>query len=128
MQNPQSTLEQRRRARSAPLALLLVTWGLMLGPLAHAVVAHGEPLLRSAADDGWLRHRPVAPDPSRAPDLPRGHVHAPGVPDHFRLALIAAEAPAMPAPVLLRVRWIPALLRSAPALTRRWAQEQPQGP
>jgi hypothetical protein len=127
MQTAQSTLQQRR-ARSAPLALLLAAWGLMLGPLAHAVVAHGEPMLRSAADDGWLRHRPAAPDRSRAPELPRGHAHAPGVPDHFRLALLATEAPAMPAPVLLRVRQGPALPRSAPALTRRRAREQPQGP
>jgi len=120
--------EQRRRAQSAPLALLLAGWGLMLGPLAHAVVAHGEPLLRSPAEEGWIRHRPPSRDHSHAPELPRGHAHAPGVPDHLRLALLASEGPVLPTPVLLRMRRPVPAVRSAPALTRRWAQEQPQGP
>jgi hypothetical protein len=100
----------------------------MLGPLAHAVVDHGEPALHSAEDEGWIRHRTGAPGLPRAPERPRGHAHAPGVPDHFRLALIDTEAPAVPAPVLVQVRHPAVRARSAPTLGRRWVQEQPQGP
>jgi hypothetical protein len=128
MLSSEITTQQRRRAHSGPLGLLLAVWGLMLGPLAHAVVAHGEPLLRAAEDEGWIRHRPAVPDRSRAPELPRGHAHAPGVPDHFRLALIATTAPAIPAPVLVHTRNASPARRPPPTLGRRWAQEQPQGP
>ena len=110
------------------MGLLLAVWGLMLGPVAHAVIAHGEPVLRSDVDEGWIRHRPVSPDSSPAPELPRGHAHAPGVPDHFRLALVASEPPQMPDLVLVRARPPVLAVRVAPALARRWAQEQPQGP
>ena len=128
MQPMPSTPQQRDRARSAPMGLLLAVWGLMLGPVAHAVIAHGEPVLRSGVDEGWIRHRPVSPDSSRAPELPRGHAHAPGVPDHFRLALVASEPPQMPEPVLVRARRPSPSVRAAPPLARRWPQEQPQGP
>jgi hypothetical protein len=122
------TPQQRDRARSAPLALLLAVWGLMLGPLGHAVIAHGEPILHSGSDEGWIGHRPATPDTSPAPERPRGHAHAPGVPDHFRLALLASEPPGLPDLVLVRGRSPSPLLRVAPTLARRWAQEQPQGP
>lgn len=128
MRTPATTPEHRHRAHAAPLGLLLAAWGLMLGPLAHAVLAHGEPILRSSGDEGWLKHRPGAPDRDAAPELPRGHAHAPGVPDHFRLALIASAAPTAPAPVVLRTRLDVPRVRSAPTPTRRWVQEQPQGP
>ena len=122
------TPQQRDRARSAPLALLLAVWGLMLGPLAHAVIAHGEPILRSGVDEGWIRHRPATPEPSHAPERPRGHAHAPGVPDHFRLALVVSQLPGLPDLVLVRARPPSLIVRGAPTLARRWAQEQPQGP
>ena len=121
--------ERQGRLRAAPLGLLLLGWGLGLGPLAHAVLAHGEPLLRDSAEHGWVRHS--APDPRGVP-APRGaaptHRHSPGGLEHLQLALFATVV-ALAVPVLLR-RTAPGtlLVWNAPVLPRWRLPEVPGAP
>jgi len=112
--------ERQRRLRAAPLGLLLLGWGLGVGPLAHAVFAHGEPLLRDSADRGWVRHvsREHPEAPSRREAAPT-HRHAPGVLEHLQLAVAATVVCLAVAVVLFRGWTAERKAWRAPVL-RRW--------
>ncbi len=113
--------ERQRRQRAAPLALLLLGWGLGLGPLAHAVLAHGEPRVRDSAEQSWLRHalsaRPARP--TRGDAAPT-HRHAPGAPEHLQLAVSATAVCLAVALLLQRVWTLAAPAWRTPLLPRWW--------
>jgi len=118
----------QRRSEAAPLALVLAAWALALAPVAHALLAHGTPFLRTADDERWVQHES---DPQHHPPGPQpwhGHSHAPGAPEHLKVPVLAAAS----SPVLLTVMLaLPAPPRSEHrpvTLPRRWSQEQPQAP
>jgi hypothetical protein len=123
------TPEKQRRIRAAPVGLLLLGWGLGLGPLAHAVVAHGDPVLRTGGEPGWVDHSARPSSRRRAPvELPPAHRHAPGAPEHLQLAM--SPAPAMPAVALVvrRVELLREVGWQAPTLPRRRQPAVPCGP
>jgi hypothetical protein len=114
-----------QRARAAPLALLLLTWGLGLGPVAHAVVAHGDPVLYDSSDTSWAQHtrgpggqRPAAP----------AHRHAPGSLEHLRLAIASSSVVLTVAVFRLRLWSALETAWRGPVLPRRWLPEVPCGP
>jgi hypothetical protein len=120
---------RQRRLRAAPVGLLLLGWGLGLGPLAHAVLAHGDPLLQESGDASWVQHA----DATRAGETPTreaapAHHHAPGALEHLQLA-ISASAPALTvAVVLLRVQLVELTAWRAPVLPRWRLPEVPGAP
>src|SRR5215831_14750191 len=63
------TTQAQRRSEAAPLALALVGWVLALAPIAHPLLAHGAPFLRTTLDDGWVHHpgERQSPGPSAPP-------------------------------------------------------------
>lgn len=121
------TTHAQRRSDAAPLALVLAGWVLAIAPLAHPLLAHGTPLLRQAADEGWVHHGGSEHRPS-APATPVEHHHAPGAPEHLQLPLLAAAVAALFLTVVLSFRRPPSAARRAVSLRRRWSQEQPQAP
>jgi hypothetical protein len=118
----------KRRSEAAPLALVLAAWSLAVAPVAHPLLAHGTPFLRSAGDEGWVSHEPHAPARHDGLPLPPAHHHAPGAPEHLQVPLLAAAPPTVFETVLLVLRSPPAAAGLAVALPRRWSQEQPQAP
>lgn len=121
--------ERQRRQRAAPLALLLLGWGLGLGPLAHAVLAHGERLVRDSAEQGWLRHSGSGhpAQPARGDAVP-SHRHAPGAPEHLQLAASATLVCLAVAVLLYRVWTLAAPAWRAPQLPRWWPPAVPGAP
>ena len=117
----------KRRSDAAPLALVLAGWALAVAPVAHPVLAHGLPFLRVAADERWIQHDAGGHD-GRTPPHPAGHSHAPGSPGHLQLPVLAAVPTAVLEPDVLALRAPPPPVGLAPALPRRWSQEQPQAP
>ena len=117
----------QRRSEAAPLALVLAGWTLAVAPVAHPLLAHGTPFLRTAADEGWVHHAAHARSGHRQP-LPPTHRHAPGAPEHLKLPLLAAVAPTAFETVLLAVRPPPPTPGIAVSLPRRWSTERPQAP
>ena len=106
-------------------ALLLVGWGLALGPLSHALIGHGVPFLSSAEDATWVRHGPKRSAP---PARPQGHRHAIDALDHFQLSIHPSAPPAAALLLVLRTESSREAGRPAPALDRRWSPAVPQGP
>jgi hypothetical protein len=117
----------QRRSDAAPLALVLAGWVLAVAPLAHPLLAHGTPLLRQAADEGWVRHG-AGDGRTTGPATPAEHHHAPGAPEHLQVPLLAAAAPTVFQTVVLASRQRPPVAGRAIPLSRRWSQEQPQAP
>jgi len=117
----------QRRSEAAPLALVLAGWTLAIAPVAHPLLAHGTPFLRTAADEGWVHHA-AHTAPGRGQPLPPAHHHAPGSPEHLKLPLLAAAVPGPFETVLLAVRPPPPTLGIALSLPRRWSAERPQAP
>ncbi len=111
------------------MALLLLCWGLGLGPLAHAVLAHGEPVVRDSAERGWLQHTGSGhPAPPSRGDAAPAHRHAPGAPEHLQLAVSAAVV-CLAVAVLLHRVWMPAAPGwHAPVLARWWRPAVPGAP
>jgi hypothetical protein len=119
-----ASLAERRMA-AAPLALLLVGWGLAVEPLSHAVIGHGLPVLTGTSDATWVRHGPKRSAP---PARPQGHRHAVDALDHFQLS-IQPSAPPVVAPLLVvRAESSREARKPAPARDRRWSPAVPQGP
>jgi hypothetical protein len=121
--------ERQRRLHAAPVGLLLLGWGLGLGPLAHAVIAHGEPLLHESGDASWVQHadakRPGEPPPREAAPA---HHHAPGAIEHLQLAISAGAPLLTVAVVLLRVELAELITWQAPVLPRWRLPEVPGAP
>jgi hypothetical protein len=113
-----SFLERERRLKGAPFALVLLVWGLGVGPLAHAVLAHGEPVLHASSDSGWVQHTAAGRGtlPSQAPSA---HHHSPGALEHLQLAISATTVTLTVVAVAVAVRVQPSVAWRAPAL-RRW--------
>ncbi|MGO9830607.1 MAG: hypothetical protein ACLPJH_10740 [Myxococcaceae bacterium] len=128
MTSPPFSTERRRRLQTAPLGLLLLGWGLAVGPLAHAVLAHGEPLLHDSAEWGWVGH--TAPEASHQPvqrDTAAPHRHAPGGLEHLQLALVTAFV-CLPLSAVVRVLTPTLPAWRAPLLARWWLPEVPGAP
>jgi len=123
-----SSTEQQRRLRAAPVGLLLLFWGLGLGPLAHAVIAHGEPLLHESGDGGWVQHASPAHRPSRRDAAPASHQHAPGALEHLQLAMASAPATLALVAVLLLLAVTGVAAWRAPVLPRWRLPEVPGAP
>jgi hypothetical protein len=122
--NPPST-EQLQRARAAPLGLLLLGWGLGFGPVAHAVVAHGDPVLRDSGDTSWAQHtRGSGGERSPVPT----HRHAPGALEHLQLVIASVAVALVVAAFRLRVRSALEVAWRGPFLPRWWLPEVPCGP
>ena len=123
------TPERQRRILAAPLGLVLLGWGLGLGPLAHAVLAHGDPVVHDGGDPGWVAH---SERPGRHPDgqpaSPSGHRHAPGAPEHLRLAVLPSVVVLVVAVVLVAVDEAEVPGWEAPVLARWRLPEVPCGP
>ena len=124
---PARSRHAQRRSETAPVALLLAVWVLALAPVVHPLLAHGAPFLRQAADEGWVHHRASSPSPAN-PAVPGEHRHAPGAPEHLKLALLAAALVLVFRTVVLAFRSPPLAPALAVALPRRWSTEQPQAP
>jgi len=120
------TTQAQRRSDAAPLALVIAGWVLAAAPIAHPLLAHGTPFLRSAADDGWVHHADSR-NPTR-PSAPPQHHHAPGAPEHLQLPLLAVVTPPAFETVMLAWRLPPQVPARNVLLPRRWSQEQPQAP
>ncbi|MGO8971412.1 MAG: hypothetical protein ACLQDQ_17795 [Myxococcaceae bacterium] len=118
-----------RRRSAAPLGLLLLGWALGAGPLAHAVLAHGEPLLHDDAERGWVGH--VEPEHTQRP-LPREtrppHHHSPGGLEHLQLAFSAPLVCLLVAAVLLQARTRTLPVWPPPLLSRWRLPEVPGAP
>jgi hypothetical protein len=113
-----SSLERERRLKAAPFALVLLFWGLGLGPLAHAVFAHGEPVLHESGDSGWVQH--TAGQRGALPsEAPLAHHHSPGALEHLQLAIASATVTVRLVAVVVAVKVQAPVARQAPAL-RRW--------
>jgi hypothetical protein len=125
MPRPMPASLAQRRLAATPLALLLVGWGLALGPLWHAVVGHGLPVLTSAEDSGWVHHGPKR---SGVPPRPQGHAHAVDAPDHFQVPIHLAAPPAVAPLLVVRAESSQESVEPAPTLDRRWVPALPQGP
>lgn len=124
-----STPEKQRRIRAAPLGLVLLGWGLGVGPLAHAVLAHGELVLHDGADPGWVAHAERAGRRGEMPPrAPTGHSHAPGAPEHLRLAVLPSAAVLVVAAALVAVEAARVPGWEAPVLARWRLPEVPCGP
>lgn len=108
-----------------PLALALAGWVLAVAPIAHPLLAHGTPFLRTTLDDGWVHH---SGNRHPGPAAPQQHHHAPGAPEHLQLPLLAAIS--QPAFETVLLAWsIPVQIPYRKlSLPRRWSQEQPQAP
>jgi hypothetical protein len=118
----------QRRSDAAPLALMLAAWALAVAPVAHALLAHGTPFLRTADDERWVQHEG---DPRHHPSGPQpwhGHSHAPGAPEHLKVPALAAASSLIFQTVMLALPAPPRNERRAVTLPRRWSQEQPQAP
>jgi hypothetical protein len=120
------TTQAQRRSDAAPLALALAGWVLAVAPIAHPLLAHGTPFLRTALDDGWVHHPGERRSPG--PSAPPEHHHAPGAPEHLQLPLLAAVTPPAFETVLLAWRVPIQIPHRKLSLPRRWSQEQPQAP
>lgn len=124
-----SSLERERRRKAAPAGLSLLLWGLGLGPLAHAVLAHGEPLLRETSDQGWVHHagdeRGQRPGDRR--ELPSHH-HAPGALEHLQLAISEVAVTLSVPAVVLAVAMEELAAWRGPVLSRRRVPEVPGAP
>ena len=118
----------QRRSEAAPLALVLAGWALAVAPIAHPLLAHGTPFLRTGADDGWVHHGAPGHPGSGGLPIPPGHHHAPGAPEHLQLPLLAATPPAIFRTVVLASAAPPGPARRPVFLPRRWSTEQPQAP
>jgi hypothetical protein len=127
MRPSRGTPAQRRR-EAAPLALVLAAWALAVAPIAHPLLAHGTPFLRTALDDGWVHHAAGGHSGRGGVPLSPAHHHAPGAPEHLQLPLLAAATPTVFATVLIAVRPPPPSPGVALSLPRRWSMEQPQAP
>ena len=121
------TTQAQRRSDAAPLALALVGWVLAVVPIAHPLLAHGTPFLRTTLDEGWVHHTDGPRAPSR-PSAPPEHHHAPGTPEHLQLPLLAAVTPPAFETVLLAWQVPVPIPHRELSLARRWSQEQPQAP
>ena len=101
------------------MGLLLLAWGFGIGPLAHAVLAHGAPLVHASGDRGWVRHAvaegPGAPTSS---ETPAPHHHAPGTLEHLQLAVSSALVILTLAVLLVAVTASPPTVWQAPPLAR----------
>jgi|SRR5512143_3885903 hypothetical protein len=116
----------QRRSDAAPLGLVLAGWVVAVAPVAHPLLAHGTPFLRTGADEGWVHHA-EGHAPS-VPSLPPEHRHAPGSPEHLQLPLLAAAPAVAFRTAVLALRRPASPTRRALSLARRWSQEQPQAP
>jgi len=124
---PGQSRHAQRRCEAAPVALLLAVWALAIAPLVHPLLAHGVPFLRQSADEGWVHHR-ASGHPPATPALPGKHRHAPGAPEHLRLAFFAATPPRDFETTVLAFQSPPPASIPAVTVPRRWTQEQPQAP
>jgi hypothetical protein len=118
----------QRRSEAAPLALVLAAWALALAPVAHPLLAHGAPFLRTAADERWVQHESDPHHPQHGPQPWHGHSHAPGAPEHLQVPLLAAASSPLFQTVVLALPTPARTERRALTLPRRWSQEQPQAP
>jgi hypothetical protein len=121
-----STLAHRRQ-QAAPVALMLLGWGLGAGPVMHAVVAHGDPVVNDGSARGWVGHSGSVPLPA-PPETPPGHHHAPGMLEHLQLAMLWAAVVLAVMAVLRRVQPAVAVAWRAPVLPRWRVPEVPCGP
>jgi hypothetical protein len=122
-----STLTQQRRRQAAPLALLLLGWGLGAGPVMHAVVAHGDPVVHDGSARGWVDHAEGVPQSAPRETLPT-HRHAPGSLEHLQLAMLWAAVVLVVAAMLRRVQRTVVVAWRAPVLARWRFPEVPCGP
>lgn len=121
--------ERERRLRTAPVGLLLLAWGFGVGPLAHAVLSHGAPLVHESGDRGWVRHA-VAEGPSApaSSETPAPHHHAPGTLEHLQLAVSSAVISLTLAVLLVAVTTSSSTVWPAPLLARWRLPEVPGAP
>jgi hypothetical protein len=113
--------------RAAAVGLLLLGWGLGLGPLAHAALAHGEPLLHDGGDQAWVAPGDGRPaPPAERETLP--HHHAPGALEHLRLAITSAPVDLCVSARLLEVAPVERGTWRGPALRRCRRPEVPGAP
>jgi hypothetical protein len=119
-----ASLAERRKA-AAPLALLLIGWGLALGPLLHALIGHGLPVLTTAADTTWVRH---GPERSGPPARPHGHSHPVDSTDHFQLSIHPVVPPVTAPMLVVRAESSGEVPQQEPTLARRWSPAVPEGP
>jgi len=117
----------QRRSDAAPLALVLAGWALAVAPVAHPLLAHGPLFLRAAADERWVQHDADG-HAGQTPPRPAGHSHAPGSPEHLQVPALASVPPQTLETVEVAQRTSPPPTGLAPAIPRRWSQEQPQAP
>jgi hypothetical protein len=122
--------ERHRRLRAAPLGLLLLGWGLGLGPLAHAVFAHGFLPLHDSGDAGWVQHADRGRDNGAAQHdgAPPPHRHAPGTLEHLQLAMSAAAVTLTVTAVLLQMERTELTAWRGPVLPRWRLPEVPGAP
>jgi len=122
--------ERQHRLRAAPVGLLLLGWGLGVGPLAHAVLAHGEPLLHDSGDRGWVQHteKERSRRSAQSEPAPSSHHHAPGALEHLQLAVSAGAVSLRVAAVFLLVAVVERIAWRAPLLSRWRLPEVPGAP
>jgi hypothetical protein len=121
--------ERERRLRTASLGLVLLAWGLGVGPVAHAVLAHGAPLERESGDQGWVQH--AVSERGSLPtsrETPAPHHHAPGALEHLQLAAASVSVTLTVAVVLVAVAASQSAVWEAPALSRWRFPEVPGAP
>jgi hypothetical protein len=122
-----SSAERERRLRAAPFGLLLLAWGLGVGPLAHAVLAHGSPLVHERGDQGWVQH--AVAERERVPrEGPPAHHHAPGALEHLQLAVSSVALTLTVAAVVVVVAASQPVAWQSPALLRWRLPEVPGAP
>jgi hypothetical protein len=98
------------------------------GPLAHSVLAHGEPILQDGADRSWVAHAGWEGGHQQpAPAVPQ-HRHAPGGLEHLQLALVSTLVCLSVAAVLRRVLSAAVASWQAPLLPQWWRPELPGAP
>jgi len=111
------------------LGLALLAWGLGVGPVAHAVLAHGAPLERESGDQSWVQHavskRGSLPTSREAP---APHHHAPGTLEHLQLAVSSVAVTLTVTVVLVAFAASQAAVWDAPALSRWRLPEVPGAP
>ena len=97
--------------------------------MAHAVLAHGEPVLHESGDRGWVQHRDG--ERGRA-SIPSGaaptHRHAPGTLEHLQLAMSAAALQLTVAAVVVAASVQASRDWRAPPRPRWWLPEVPGAP
>ena len=124
-----SSTDRERRNRAAPFGLVLLLWGLGGGPLAHAVLAHGEPLLHDSGDQGWVQHADGERGRESLPrEAPLPHHHAPGELEHLQLAISPMVVTLTVAAFLVAVAVSESTAWRAPALPRWRLPEVPGAP